>query len=333
MSKKQSIEQEVEELYDEKMEYQGKGEVVLQKKKEKKQKGAFDDLYEERYFRNKNREKEVVRVTMTTVVDAIPGKSERVKLPDENAHHAQLDKLDDEKADLWDHFKKYAREIRKQAYQGGKEQSDTGSLLKVLKEKQAERKKLRDQMKEIKTNFDSKKKELEDIWEKQSKLRLKMKRLMKKEELESILGELQFKQANLKMSLSEEKQIIKEIQDLKDSLPFAAPLEDLEKQRVPLKKEKDVLAGKMKVLWEQIQVISKEIDEMSTDYDQIKKTQNEQFDNMDPAITNKKAETEKKVEQIRATKKRLIKEYKDKLNAYDDQQAMIKKLEWMNNAK
>ena len=40
---------------------------------------------------------------------------------------------------------------------------------------------------------------------------------------------------------------------------------------------------------------------------------------MDPAITNKKAETEKKVEQIRATKKRLIKEYRDKLNAYDDQ--------------
>ena len=35
---------------------------------------------------------------------------------------------------------------------------------------------------------------------------------------------------------------------------------------------------------------------MSTDYDQIKKTQNEQFDNMDPAITNKKSETEKKVE-------------------------------------
>ena len=72
---------------------------------------------------------------------------------------------------------------------------------------------------------------------------------------------------------------------------------------------------------------------MSTDYDQIKKTQNEQFDNMDPAITNKKTETEKKVEQIRATKKRLIKEYREKLNAYDDQQAMIKKLEWMTNAK
>lgn len=45
-------------------------------------------------------------------------------------------------------------------------------------------------MKEIKGNFDSKKKELEDIWEKQSKMRLKMKRLMKKEELENILGDL-----------------------------------------------------------------------------------------------------------------------------------------------
>ena len=160
-----------------------------------------------------------------------------------------------------------------------------------------------------------------------------MKRLMKKDELEGILGDLQFKQANLKMSLSEEKQIIKEISDLKDSLPFAAPLEDLEKQRVPLKKEKDVLAGKMKVLWEQIQVISKEIEEMSTDYDQIKRTQNESFDSMDPAITNKKTDTETKVEQIRATKKRLIKEYRDKLNAYDEQQRQIKRLEWMNNAK
>ena len=60
-------------------------------------------------------------------------------------------------------------------------------------------------MKEIKTTFDAKKKELEDIWEKQSKMRLKMKRLMKKDELQTILAELQFKQANLKMSLSEEK--------------------------------------------------------------------------------------------------------------------------------
>lgn len=119
------------------------------------------------------------------------------------------------------------------------------------------------------------------------------------------------------MSLADEKKIIKEIQDLKDSLPFAAPLEELEKKRVPLKKEKDVLAGKMKVLWEQIQVISKEIDELSNDYDHIKKTQNEQFDNMDPAISNKKKETQEKVEQIRETKKRLIKEYRDKLNAYD----------------
>lgn len=48
-------------------------------------------------------------------------------------------------------------------------------------------------MKEIKKDFDSKKKELEDIWEKQSKMRLKMKRLMKKEELENILADLTFK--------------------------------------------------------------------------------------------------------------------------------------------
>jgi len=85
----------------------------LQAKKTKKTKEAFDDVYEERYFRNSKREKEVVRVTLTTVVENIPGKSERVKIPDENGHHSQLDKLDDEKAELWDHFKKYAREIRK----------------------------------------------------------------------------------------------------------------------------------------------------------------------------------------------------------------------------
>lgn len=103
-----------------------------------------------------------------------------------------MDKLDGEKAELWDHFKKYAREIRKQAYQG-KDTNDTGSLLKILKEKQAERKKLRESMKEIKGDFDGKKKDLEEIWEKQSKLRLKMKRLMKKEELETILAELVFK--------------------------------------------------------------------------------------------------------------------------------------------
>lgn len=60
---------------------------MLQPKKEKKVKGPFDDLYEERYFRNEKREKVVVRVTLETVVDPVPGKSEKLKLPDDNAHH------------------------------------------------------------------------------------------------------------------------------------------------------------------------------------------------------------------------------------------------------
>jgi len=73
------------------------------------------------------------------------------------------------------------------------------------------------------------------------------------------------------MSLYDEKQLIKQIQDLEDSLPYAKPLEDIELRRFPLKKEKDDLGKKKKAKWEQIQALNKEIEELSGEFDSIKK--------------------------------------------------------------
>lgn len=86
------------------------------------------------------------------------------------------------------------------------------------------------------------------------------------------------------MSLYDEKQLIKQIQDLEDSLPYAKPLEDIEVRRFPLKKEKDDLGKKKKAKWEQIQELNKEIEELSGEFDSIKKNQKSTFDSMDPAI-------------------------------------------------
>lgn len=50
---------------------------------------------------------------------------------------------------------------------------------------------------------------------------------------------MKYQQANGHISLYDEKILIKKIQDLEDSIPYARPLEALEAKRAPLKKEKD----------------------------------------------------------------------------------------------
>lgn len=54
---------------------------------------------------------------------------------------------------------------------------------------------------------------------------------------------------------------------------------------------------------------------------------------MDPAITNKKKETQEKVESIRNQKKMLIDSYREQCRLYDEQKFLIEKAEWMTTAK
>lgn len=89
----------------------------------------------------------------------------------------------------------------------------------------------------------------------------------------------------------------------------------------------------MKDLWNKIDLLTKDIEVLSADYDAIKKTKNAQYDNIDPAIEQKKKETQEKMDEIKGQKKKVISDYRDNCKKYDIQQQMIKKLEWMAQAK
>lgn len=184
-------------------------------------------------------------------------------------------------------------------------------------------------MKVLKDASDAKKAALDALEDKKAMLKSKMKKHLKADELESLLADMKYEQANGHMSLYDEKQLIKQIQDLEDSLPYARPLEDLEKQRAPLKKEKDELGKKKKAKWEQIQALNKDIDELSGEFDLIKKNQKDTFESMDPAIEKAKAKVTEERNAIKEAKKKVIAEYRAACRAYDEQQQMIRKVEWM----
>lgn len=62
---------------------------------------------------------------------------------------------------------------------------------------------------------------IEELFEKSQKYRMQMKKLASKAELEAQLEELEERQASETITLSEEKELMKEIADIKKSLPFA----------------------------------------------------------------------------------------------------------------
>jgi len=135
---------------------------------------------------------ERVVVKPDTDVPPVPTKNERLKQPDEDAFHDKLDKMDEHKEKLWDEFKKYAKEVRQSAYNSTKKDGETTNLFTNLKEKQAARKILRNEMKELKVASDAKKEEMDALEEQKNTLKSKMKKQMKAEEMENILADMKY---------------------------------------------------------------------------------------------------------------------------------------------
>lgn len=79
--------------------------------------------------------------------------------------------------------------------------------------------------------------------------------------------------------------------------------------------------------------MNKEIEELSGEFDSIKKSQKSTFDSMDPAIEEAKKKVTDDSNEIKEAKKKVITEYRTGCRAYDEQQQVIRKLEWMVQAK
>lgn len=94
----------------------------------------------------------------------------------------------------------------------------------VLKEVSNKKKDVLKDFLSLRDQVNEKKDLIEELFEKSQKYRMQMKKLGSKKELEEKLAELEDIQASESISLNEEKEIMKEISDIKKSIPFAAYL-------------------------------------------------------------------------------------------------------------
>lgn len=90
------------------------------------------------------------------------------------------------------------------------------------------------------------------------------------------------------MNANEERTICKRITDLERSLPFAEPLEKIDRQMDILRQEKGKIGKAMNQLYQRIQELSKEIEGYDNDIDETKKNKEEGQKNLDPTVASKK---------------------------------------------
>lgn len=100
----------------------------------------------------------------------------------------------------------------------------TGSVRDLLKEFIAKKKEVLQEFIILRNDVNERKDLIEELFDKSQKYRMQMKKLASKKELEARLEELEEIQASESITLQEEKEIMKEIGDIKKSLPFAAYL-------------------------------------------------------------------------------------------------------------
>lgn len=275
--------------------------------------------------------KEKIEVTLDTVIPELPKKDQRLSMPDDEAHQKELDKI----AKQIDELYKKMNDVAREAYNKDYQPSDKGyyDLINLLKIKQEERSKAYEEFYAANSEKETLKKQLEEYYEKSNEYRFKMRRAGTKAELEEELRKLKLKQSSGNISLQEEKQLVKEIADIEKSLPYAIPLEELEKRfkgvKDDLKVAKAAATAKYEIyarLKDECRDIQTKIDEMNEDWE---KKKNETT----PAIQKLKDEYRAKIEQLKEKKKELNRLHKEKWEKYNEQQQEIYKIKKMQKIK
>lgn len=85
---------------------------------------------------------------------------------------------------------------------------------------------------------------IKTIFKRSQDIRNKMKKCLPENQLRERLEELVFQQQNEKLNNQQEKRIVQEIDELKQSLPHAIPLQKLEDELYAAKKEEKAFKGK-----------------------------------------------------------------------------------------
>ncbi len=173
-----------------------------------------------KYRGDRKRERSPLNVTLTTVIPELPIKSERLKKPSQDELYAEIDKIDDKVKAIRTDMKKYMNELASQKV-GYKDITEIEAVKKLKREKYDEKKILIDRSKIVNKSNKEYKDVIAKLTKKCDKLRNKMKNVMSAEQIKDKLDYLDDEYKNGTLSLAEEKSTIKEMEELKRSLPFA----------------------------------------------------------------------------------------------------------------
>jgi uncharacterized coiled-coil DUF342 family protein len=163
------------------------------------------------------------------VVPEVPKKADLLKKPTREDLDKKLDEVDKQIDKVHTTRKAFFEDIKK-VQSGIKDKGDTSTVRELRKAKASERKKINEEFKKIQEDHNAKKNEIEKLFEESQKLRLKMKSLDKADDIIRELKGLKDRQQNDQLAANEERNICKRIADLERSLPFAEPLEKIDRQ-------------------------------------------------------------------------------------------------------
>jgi uncharacterized coiled-coil DUF342 family protein len=195
----------------------------------------------------------------------------------------KLDEIERQIDKIHDHKHKFIEDMRK-TMSGLRDKSDAVPIRELLRAKVTQKKEIREQFNKIKDEHDDKKDELNNLFEQSQKLRNKMKNLEKAEDIITQLKYLKNRQQNDQLTPNEEKIICKQIADLEKSLPYAEPLEKLDREAELVRQAKGKIGKTMNELYKKLQEIEEEIQEYKNDLEGMDKTKEESQKNLDPTI-------------------------------------------------
>ena len=271
--------------------------------------------------------KPIKRITLDTLIPAIPGKSERLLSPKELHLDSTLKSLDHQISQLREK-KLLISQLIQERKEGGKIQNSSLSARVYIDSNFALRKEKVEQIKKFKLELELLKREFFTMVDDQKKIRPKIK-IFDKGKTEEKISVIQNKIECTTLSLQEEKKLIAELGVLQASLPlitqFVSRAKRIDENKARQESLKALIAG----LNEEIEKVTEEIDLAK---EQIKSLK-EQRDNDLPVLAKERKEIQDQVKALKAEKRKMIDEFREKKFAFFKQQKEIKQIEWMMKIK
>lgn len=150
-----------------------------------------------------------------------------------------------------------------------------------------------------------------------------MRNYTRKEDIENELASLRNQQKNGKLSLAEEKNVIRLISELESSIEFAQPLEAVELELTDLKKKMKELNPSLQAAYDRKKKLDQEVQEIQADLESVAKNKEDAQKVVDPVIEAKKKEYDDEIDRLKEKKKKLREKFNEEMEKYHEEQDLI----------